>query len=739
MTLVVKKLKEQLKSTPTQQMEKEDVIRLRPAAAEKTTRPRSSRMERCGNVDAISADNIIDCLVRRNLEGMTEDRRADCADFLNYFFDINLPDDTPESQQQYEEERYVLLDFVAQHMARRTPEHSVYYLHQCLKARFWSLKEAVTADLEDLAVEAAQRVLSEEWQCSCQAATFKKRPRGKAVLEFLHGSYTTTTFHRAVRALYLLRHDAVSIFEKWTGGPPLWEDLRCLKDFVQGCLIRIEKPEGEETTHAMVRDILECFQEFPMLTNKSHIDCCCEILGAIRVFIRILVGQREHDPWQLERVANRVEELIFTPKAPKEHFVSRIPLMLLGSIWPKVYKLFHERVAAAVSSDELSHIASKLDRANLFRVLLYKRCGAPFEDFANVEALLKTFTEKLDCVIYDRFRKCAQGKSRADFGKLAKKYYFFLSPSELECWNNHQAQDVLQQIFDKNHSTFFLSPYQGRFRCEDLSRRVGSGGVALMCVPHTYCRLPAPDCIRQFPLSLRIFERCHFDYFSLLPMCYQITGEDLTSIVRKLSSFHLSCWFAGHVQKIHPLQLRHQLFPSRHVFVDGLLQLGLLFKSPKHELLYLLGQVEEIQHKRVLERISHHQAMEQTSDWWDETTAFLKKAALDLRIEDKVNSVIFEEGGYEPSLEDGMLLLPKQRFQQERLAAELHNFLKHLQRKNVVIFQERRCGKKKLLYKLRGSTFSPCYKHGVITFADWHGDDIKKLETYIKDANKDPL
>ena len=737
MTSVVRKLKEQLKSTPTQGMETEDVIRLRPAAAEKTAPPRSSRMERCGNVDTISVDDIVDCLVSRNLEGMTDDRRADCADFLNYFFDINLPDGTPKSQQQYEEERYVFLDFVAQHMALRTPEHSVYYLRQCLKTRFWSLKEAVTANLEDLAVEAAQRVLSEEWRCSCQAAVCKKRPQGKAILEFLNGSYTTTTFHRAVRALYLLRHDATNIFEKWKGGPSLCEDFRCLKDFVQGCLIRIEKHKDEGATHAMVLDILESFQEFPMLTNKSHIDCCCEILGAIRVFIRILVGQREHDPRQLERVTNRVEELIFTPKAPQEHFVSRIPLMLLGNIWPKIYKLFHERVAAAVSSEELSRIVSNLDRVSLFRVLLYKRCGAPFEDFANVEAMLKTFTEKLDCVIYDRFRKCSQSKSRADLGKLAKKYYFFLSTSEIDCWNNHRAQDVLQQIFEKNHSTFFLPPYQGGFRYADLSRRIGPGGVALMCVPHTYCRLPAPGCIRQFPLSLRIFERCHFDYFSLLPMCYQITGEELTSVVRKLNSFHLSCWFAGDLQKIHTLQMRHQLFPSRHVIVDGFPQLGSLFKSPKNELLYLIGQVEEKQHKRVLESISRHQEIEQTSGWWDETTAFLKRAKLDLSIEEKVNAVIFEEHGYVPVLEDGMLLLPKQRFQQERLAAELHNFLKHLQEKNIVIFQEKLCGQKKLLYKLRGSTFSPCYKHGVIMFSDWHGDDIKKLETYIKDANKD--
>ena len=667
----------------------------------------------------VNLETLLTCLVKGDVVSLKEKEKNACAAFLSYFFEVKLQG----SLSEFQEEKYNLFHFVSQHAVLHTLDDCD-KLKAALRGRFWVGKNSVSAELEDLAVEVARRVLLEEWSCALKEKGTKK------LIKLRHGSYKLDVFHRVVQAVFLLRYDCKYLEEQLQAETDLCQDLLLLKTFAERCLARF-KPGDTWTPISrdddLVQEILDSFNECPLLITNAPLEFNLEILGALRVFFRVLEAKKDGPGGLIDHL----EALIFTPTFSQKHFVSRLPVMLLGHIWPLVYELFHERVVLQMSLDELTKLVTNLDQAMLFRVLLYKPCGAPFEDLDESRKLLEGFVKKLDCLAYHDFNMCTRDASKALLSEHAKRYYFFLSTAEQACWNDHRAQDVLQQIFKNSLSTFFAAPF-GNFRFTELSRRVGKGGIALMCVPNSSSNGLSADCIKQCPLSLRVFARCHADYFSLLPMIYRTGYKDLSEIIKRLHNLNISCWCVGKFQEVQVLQQRHQLFPFRHITMNKNCQLESLFKDPNDDLLNFLGEVEEVQHKHTLMRISQTETAVQTADWVERLTDILKRADIDVDIDEKVNAVLFEEDDFLPLMKNGILTLSRKDVDNS-LQCEL---LQILQERRVAIFQQRLCGRIKLLYKLRESGFSPCYRYGIVLYSDWLPEDISKVEKHVKDANK---
>jgi hypothetical protein len=676
----------------------------------------------------VTTDVLLTTLVRCDPKRVDVDVKKTCSTFFSYFFDIRILG----SQSEFQEDKYALLHFVSQHfMTHEVRDHNS--LKAALQERFWCGKKPVSDDLEKVALEVAQRVLMEEWSC---ASTDKGSQ--KKLIKLRHGSYRLDAFHRAVQAAFLLRYDMDNMNEQLQAEIPLCQDILLLKTFSERCISRISHDDAwiEMTQDDdLVQEVLDVFDDCPLLSTKAPLESNLEIMGALRVFFRVAVQKVDADEATKAKLVDHLEGLIFTSTFSRKHFVSRNPMMLLGNVWPKVYDIFHKRVVLQTDRDDLTRLVSQLDQAALFRVLLYKPCGAPFDDFEDVHRVLVHFVKKLDGLGYHDYIMCTRDSYKSLLSDHAEKYYFFLGQSEKECWNDHLAQDVLQQIFRKGIRSIFAFP-DGSFRLGELSRHVGDGGVALVCVPSSTPRQLAFDCTRQFPLPLRIFARCHSDYFSLLPMCYRTVFKDLNDVVKGLHNLGVSCWCAAKFQEVQVSQQRHQLFPSRNITIDQNAQLDSLFGSPNEEMRDLLGEVEELQHRRVMKLISQMEVPGQSVEWITRLTGILKRANLDTDVEEEVKAVLFEEENYPPLLKNGILTLPKQDMQEMDRA--LHcELLAFLHQSNVAIFQQRLCGRVRLLYKLRESGFSPCYRYGIVLRSDWTHGDIVKLGNHIKDADKD--
>lgn len=675
----------------------------------------------------VTIQELLQCIVQQTMQGIEDARAQNCRDFLSFFFGINFPTTfTKTTSQLYYKERYAFLHYVAENS-------KVGDLTTALKTRFWIQKEPVSEELEELATAVAQQVLMEEWLCAKAAAESPTNlsSKKKALIELRYGSYTVDAFHRVVRAAFLLGHDYSSLAGQLVAATPICQDLSCIHAFAEGCVARMEL-QNPQRREAAVQEILDCFDHFPMLKNSTFISCVLETLGALRVFFRILTWRKNLDDVEKEELLVMLETAVFTPKPPVEHFVFRIPIMILGQLWPKVYKLFHERVLSVQQNNlELSNSIVHFDRAMLFRLIMYKPCGAPYEDIEATHVLLSCFSKKLDSITYHDFINC----SKSNLGERSKKYYFFLNKEEIDCWNDPQAHDILLRSFSNDKKRFFKTPYSGNFRHSELLEQVGKDGISLMYSPYTSCRLPSIDCTKWAPLSVRLFARNHSDYFSLLPMCYRISNRDITRIARQLHDMGVSCWYAGKLENASSLQQRHELFPSRHIQLNGCAQFGTLFRHPDRDGMRLIGKVEELQHIRILERISRTVTLGQTLEWSSQLKDILSATypvgSMDLQSQ-TINVVVFEDDDYEPLLKEGILTLSN-RDLSEGIAQRL---LKHLQARQVAVFLQKLCGERKLLYKLRRSGFSPCYRYGVVLEADWDPNDLNVLRKYIDENDK---
>jgi len=718
-------LTQQLSHDPTRQIEPPKTFKVQKPSQKHTVQTEVYQLSII--VGDVTIQEVLQCIVQQNMQGLEDARAQNCRDFVSFFFGINFPKAfTKTTSQLYYNERYAFLHYVAENS-------KVADMMTALKTRFWIHKEPVSEELEELATVVAQQVIMEEWLCAKAAAEspINLSSKKKALIELRYGSYTVDAFHRVVRAAFLLGHDYSSLAGQLVAASPLCQDLSCICAFAEGCIARMEI-QNHERREAAVQEILDCFGHFPMLKNNAFISCVLETLGALRVFFRIVTWHKNLDDIRKEELLLMLETAVFTPKPPVEHFVFRIPIMILGRLWPKVYKLFQERVLSVQQYTlELSNWIIHLDRTMLFRLILYKPCGAPYEDIEVTQVLLSSFSKKLDSITYHEFINC----SKSNLCERSKKYYFFLNREEIDCWNDPQAHDILLRFIFNDKKTFFSSPYSGSFRHSELLQHIGKHGISLMYSPYTSCRLPSSDCTKWAPLSVRLFARNHSDYFSLLPMCYRISNKDITKITWQLHDLGISCWFAGKLENASSLQQRHELFPSRHIQLNGQAQFGDLFRHPDRDGMRLIGKVEELQHVRIFERISCTDALTQTLTWSGQLKEILSTTyqvgSMDLQLQ-TINVVVFEDDDYEPLLKEGVLTLSS-RGLSESISQRL---LKHLQARQVAVFLQTFCGERRLLYKLRRSGFSPCYRYGIVLEVDWDRKDLNVLRKYIDDADK---
>jgi len=308
----------------------------------------------------VSKELLLDCITLKSLDGFPR-----CATFLDHFFEIpqlhKLYSKKPQENEKlrkaamrkFEVRKDAFLEKVASVHKKRGTD---------LRAELSAKLEEMHLDRQkdgpklqwsplcDMAVDVMLEVLDAEWNSARISAEAKdafggKQQEGAFVLKSDH-PYAIDLFGRAVRAFELRSCDSRGAGDLLKNPSRLTQDLRHLMKFADGCVARALVFEGvDKATKAVyLEKIWVEFDNFPMFRDRH--DQIREALYALRSFCRIALRRRipEEDAYVegLKRLES-FEDVLYTPVPPRYHFASRIPMLLLGKIWPQLYNKLKER------------------------------------------------------------------------------------------------------------------------------------------------------------------------------------------------------------------------------------------------------------------------------------------------------------------------------------------------------------------------------------------------------------
>ena len=672
--------------------------------------------------DQVCRRRLLDCFSLRHLAAGWEccsaspcECRSKCSDFLSFFFGLPPLGLEPSRAELscHACSKDELLARVASAHAEGDPRGSLRGM----------LPRGGDESLEELAVDVGLELLGEEWsEARALAEGVPLRAHVKAFV-LQHGSYRVEHFRRAVRACELLSQ-ARPLWEILGQLSPLCQDLRLLMQFAEGCVARalVYREDGGEASQAVLREIVSSLQGFPMLAPGAIIECYREAMGTLRVFFRLALRRR----FPGADYAGKLPHLLGLEEAIFCSACGRVPLLLLGHLWPRLHGCLTERrpELRSLPVEELEKIYERLDLSAVSRLLSFDREGAPCSDHAEMRALVARFADRLRGLAFSRFAKCAMPSFNKQISEDAETRYYFLSAEEKACWRDPRALELLRRLFVNGRKLFFLPPFMGGLRREQVSREVGEGGVALLYSPYSDSLDPSIDCLLRFPVASRVFAKAHAG-FRILPVPYEISPEKLRSMHADIRSTGASCWCVGHFVKMPGDSLK-QIFSCRHIPLEkrvDQLHLGSVFSEFQASPLsaqHLAAQrlVEEVCRSQ-LTRFGRALAQLKGSPQQQAWTERLERLTGERHA---VDVVLFSDSEVDEGYGESVLLLPAARKRDELL----HRLFEE---RALQVFLE----EKKVMYKLRGRSFTPCHKIGHFLSVHWTVADVKTAQEFVRD------
>ena len=715
----------------------EELFRCRIKSAPRRFPERDRKVAGASPATPLDKTLLLKCITTAPTKEEFEERRS-CGAFLDYFFELPTLPKKPTKRDilTLEVRKDAFLHQVASVHSKTCGDEKA--LRKAMKEKLKEMhaerpggKVLKWSALADIAVEVMLEVLDEEWRCARQDAELKDslEEKGCIVLALTHGTYTMTRFKRAVRACELRLCDRRSACEVLGQVTDLSLDLRNFHQFADGCVARalLYETSEEAKKKAMLEEILEYLELCPAFKGNSGQEETRETLYALRCFMRsALRGRVPEEGAHAEALQQleRFEDALFTVTPPRFHFASRLPLLVLGKLWPRIYSLLLERRKDLVEAPvrELERIYDKFDLPSLIRALAYDASGEALPDSEEMLRLALLFGQKRQSIIHARYEKSMISRSKEAFAEDAWHRCYYLSASERECWQDPKAQELLRQLFVQERARSFSLPFLGTFRVEQLSEELGTKGVALLHSPYTKPREPAVDCMLRFPLESRVFARAHAPYFKILPVFYELRASALKKMVGQIEKAGFSCWCAGTLQKVQGGEAMKELFGRKHVpfSKNQSEELGCVFRdSRSYEAALMLQEVVQVQRLFFQEALAVMRGDPQTEAW---TARLAEVVGEDPGV---VNAVVFsacERGGWGADV----LVLQAEHKSDGRLQ-ELFS------ERHLSVFWEDDRGRQLLMFKLRAGCYSPCYKFGG---SDWSQSDIKIVQDCVNDKDK---
>ena len=685
---------------------------------------------------AIDKELILKCITVAPTTKEELEEHQSCAAFLDHFFELPMWQRKPSKLDvlTFEVRKDAFLEQVACVHSKTSGA-----LREEMKEKLKEMhadrpggRVLQWSPLAEIAVDVMLEVLDGEWRRARHHAELKESLEEKGCLVFVmrHGTYTVPRFRRAVRACELRLCDRRRVCEVLGQVFDLSRDLRDLMQFADGCVARalIFEASDEETRKSLVDEVLGYLELFPMLKAESGHEQTREALYALRSCMRSAL--RSRCPGEAMYAGalgklERFEEALFTVTPPRFHFASRLPLLLLGKLWPQIYGRLSERRKdiKEASVQELERIYEKFDLPSLIRALAYDTSGVAMPDAEEMLSLAMLFGKKRQSIIHARYEKSLGARSKEAFAEDAWHRCYYLSASERDCWQDPKAQELLRQLLIQERVRSFSLPFLGTFRVEQLSEELESKGVVLLYSPYAKPREPAVDCMLRFPIESRIFARVHAPYFKILPVFYQLRASTLKQMVGQIHKAGFSCWCAGILQKIQGEEAMKEVFGVKHIPLSKNQgqDLGCVFRAsqPDQPAALMLQEIFQVQREFFRKALSALRGAPQTEAWTHKLTEVVGE---DPGVVDAVVFSAFERGSYGP----GVLVLAADHKSDERLQ-EL------FRERQLSVFWEDDRGSRLLMFKLRGGEYSPCYKFGG---SDWSQADIKIVQDCVNDMDK---
>ena len=693
---------------------------------------------------------LLECIMLRPREGAwkccTEPGALSCRclcscnHFLDYFFELPQLSSKPSKAELLLHD--VRKDAFLERVSSASSKNAGGDLRAAMKKELGVMHQGRPggsalkwSPLGEVAVDVMLEVLEEEWQSAKTSAENEEGFQGaghRVVFPLRRGTYAIERFRRVVRACEFLSYDSRKMYEILGQISPLSQDLRDIMQFAEGCVARafIYEVSDKGTKKQLVEDILVELESFSTL--NGGMEQSQEALCTLRCFFRIAVRRSfpvEREREEKLRQLQLLEQDLFTPAPPRSHFASRLPMLILSKIWPRVYgKLTEKRPELLqLPHRQLELLFEKLDLPSLLRGICYDSCGEEFEDSQGMKGLVARFGDTMQTIIYCDYIKCMSSRSKDEFAEESWRRCYYLNDSERDCWQDPTAQELLRQLFLKGRKRFFVPPFLGTFRSEQLFRELGGKGVVLLNSPYTKPREPSVECALRFPLQSRIFARAHSPYFKILPVFYLMKITALKRLILQIREAGASAWCVGSLHKVTGDHVMNELFKNQYVPLDKNQgqDLGCVFDDlqASHLAARKLAQaVSKAQRSHFGETLLRLRGSPQTEEW----TLRLEEVISD--DPGVVNVVIFSTE--EKSVwGDGVLSLSANHKDDARLQALFKE-------RRLTIFLEEARAEQTLMFKLREDLYTPCYKFGNFLSTYWSEAHMKIVQDLVNDKEK---
>lgn len=684
-------------------------------------------------LEALDAALILKCITTAPTTKEEFEEHQSCGAFLDYFFELPM---LPKNLLTFEVRKDAFLQQVASVHCKTFGNPRA--LREALKGKLREMhadrpggRVLQWSPSADIAVDVMLEVLDEEWQCARRHAEDKGslEEKGCLTITLTHGTYTLACFRRAVRACELRLCDRRRTCEVLGQVTDLSRDLRDIHQFADGCVARALAYQTceEVKKKSMMEDVLHYLDIFPALRGcqGQTREALYALRSSMRSALRGRVPEGETYAAALEQL-ERFEEVLFEVKPPRFHFASRLPLLVLAKIWPRVYERLRERRKDLEEKTprELEKTYDKFDLPSLIRALTYDSSGESLPDADEMRSMATGFGEKLMTIINFEYARSMGVRSKDAFADDAWHRCYYLSACERDCWQDPKAQELLRQLFIQGRARTFSLPFLGTFRMEQLSQELPlKGAVVLLHSPCSKARDPSVDCMLRFPLGSRVFARAHAPYFKILPVFYQLRLTAVKKMVGQINKAGFSCWCAGALQKIQGDKAMKEVFGGKHIpFAKNQGQdLGCVFRASESSqpAALMLQEVSRAQREFFRSSLSALRGLPQTEVWTHQLAEVVGGDP------GAVNAVVFS--AYERgSWGAGILVLAAEHKSDVRL----HELFGERQ---LSVFWEDHRGSRLLMFKLREGCYSPCYKFGG---SDWSQADIKVVQDFVNDKDK---
>ena len=590
-----------------------------------------------------------------------------------------------------------------------------------------------------LAVDVLRDLPEEEYDYAVAAALASppKSAMHANVIHLPHGSYTVDALDRVFQVMKLMFESNPVQFWNYVHPPEPprdddciqqvagdldllshWkQDLASLRKFAEACIWRAHR-WYELRDQGLVEDVMMALRNLRSLSRNGRIStltACAFTVNVLKFFFRVAVklhyvckeeGQQSltAGKWPVAESdiileLEAFEQELFRSRYPGRGFFQRLPHLLLGQPWGKVYPEL--RAIVASKGRPLNALLQKEFDQALLLGLLPSSCHEALRLLIEqMQSIHKGATEDL----LSNSLACPSSDS---FSNLLQ----FCDETTRATWSDEEATKALQILCENQLKFSFRFPFTGSPRFEQLQRSLAAhiSGVVLLYYPHsrlTFIEHPVED-----PFELRVLQRNHSRIFRCLPVeRRELREEEQQELLAVLRGHGLVCWMTNLFVTV-----------ARKV---SLASEGIKFIADKfsHHRSFSLKElpVEDLQTSQDhwIEAILEALPVMQGPPNWQRTG---------LSLPEKLRAVLF---------------VPRTRQKQGDVwhlaTSHLRNkrLLQLLADSNVPTFMQDAVGNKTYYRWLKNKIFVPCYCSGLILPHDWLKADEDVLRRCIKDHPK---